>query len=122
MTNTAEKLLDWFHSGSTGASSKCMAYHLTGRDCDGSYPHDSGDFQRCVGLLSAVPELRLRLAEMAKVNQYWAALVPVWDKLECQALAIRDKNIRAIIRPLEDKDRNIVRLGGGASIRFGGKP
>ena len=115
------KLLEWFQSGETGASSKCIAAHLTGKKSDGSYPHDAGDFGRCVGLLNAVPELRVMISTMAQVNAYWAALVVHWEDLEklsgdYKALTAA---IQKIIRPLEDKDKNIVRLNGGVSIRFG---
>ncbi len=64
------KIVDWFASDNTGASSRCMAFHLTGRKSDGSYPHDGGDFARCVALLERVPELRAKIGEMANLNSY----------------------------------------------------
>lgn len=119
VTELDSRVLDWFHQGETGASSKCMAFHLTGRSCDGSYPHDSGDFKRCVGLLTAVPELRSLLPRMAEVNRYWAALVPTWEQIEALPSGERYAAIRQIIRPIEDADRGVLRLGDNATIRFG---
>jgi len=109
------KIVDWLASGNVGSSSKCMAFHLTGREHDGSYPHDSSDFERCVGLLKAVPELREKLHEMATANSYWAVLVKHWDELEAN---LSTERIREIYKPLHDKDKNYIQLKG-ASIRFG---
>lgn len=120
-TSTIGEVLKWALTEKTGASSKCLAAHLTGNECDGSYPHDGGDFGRCVGLLKAAPELRALLPKMAEVNRYWAALVKEWDSIE----ALSDdydkqyKTIQRVIRPIEDKDSGIFRMGEGATIRFG---
>jgi hypothetical protein len=46
------------------------------------YPHDPGDFGRCVGLLDAEPTLRVALPKMAEHGQVWAALVAAWGELE----------------------------------------
>jgi hypothetical protein len=121
MSEFDSKVLDWFQQGAVGASSKCMAFHLTGRDCDGSYPHDAGDFGRCVGLLKTVPELRPRLAKMAEVNRYWAALVSKWDEIEALSgdYQAQSKAVSRAIRPIEENDPGLVRLSGNATIRFG---
>lgn len=115
------KVLEWALTGKTGASSKCMAAHLTGNECDGSYPHDGGDFGRCVALLEAVPELRPMLPKMSEVNRYWAALVPEWAKIEALAgdYDKQYKAIQAAIRPIEDADSGVVRMGKTATLRFG---
>lgn len=120
---TAEKLNAWLLSGDVGASSECIAQHLTGMECNGNYPMDAGDMGRCVGLLKAVPEFRSRLTEMKNVNRYWAALIPRWDDIErchsdykkCTAL------IRELTRPIEKNDPLVIRLNDTCSIRFGGK-
>lgn len=116
------RLLDWFQSGETGASSKCMAAHLTGKESDGNYPHDAGDFGRCIGLLEAVPDLRPKIYKMAKVNTYWASLVVYWEELEKLSgdYEAQTAAIKKIIRPIEAKDKSVIRLGGGVTIRFGG--
>lgn len=110
-------LAGWLSSRKTGASSVCIARHLMGGETDGSYPHDAGDFDRCEGLLDAVPGLRKRLPEMAAVNRYWAALVPRWEEIR----TAQDKTamIRSIVRPLEDAYQKVVRLGDRITLRFG---
>ena len=112
-----EALAKWALGDDTGASSTCIARHLSGLKSDGSYPHDGGDFGRCERLLDAVPELRARLPEMAKVNAYWAALVPRWDDIK--AAQDKYKMIQSIVRPIEDKDSRVLRFGKNATIRFG---
>lgn len=109
----------WALSGRTGASSQAMAAHLLGLKCDGSYPHDGGDFGRCEGLLDAVPSLRGRLGEMASLNAYWAALVPAWEEIRQAPEGDRRSLIRRAIRPVEDKNPRFVRFASGGSMRFG---
>lgn len=116
-----KKLVDWLLSGNTGASSKCMAAHLTGRETDGNYPHDSGDFGRCVGLLEAVPELRERLPKMATCNRYWKAIIAQWAEIEDMPREEQREALQRIIGPIEKEDKNVVRLSPVATIRFGGK-
>lgn len=76
----------WLTSDRTGLSSLWMAKTLAGYWGDPSvryaYPHDPSDFNRCLGLLDACPELRERLPEMADTGPEWAALVANWDELE----------------------------------------
>ena len=100
--------------GSTGASSKCIARHMMGLRTDGAYPRDGSDFGRCEELLDTVPELRLRMPEMAEVNRYWAELVPRWEEIR----ASMDKYtlIQSIVSPVQDADRNHIRIGDGISI------
>ena len=122
VTTTAEQLADWFMNGEVGSSSKCIAKHLSGQKCDEwDYPRDSGDLGRCIKLLNAVPEFRSRISEMATVGKYWAALVPHWRELE--ACVIDHKKCYAMIqkltRPIEDDDKNVIRIGDGCTMRFG---
>ena len=76
----------WLASGSRGISSNTMFTVMTGVDAlrDGyqSHPHDPDDFDRCLKLLHAVPELRLKLPLMARASPAWAALVEHWDEIE----------------------------------------
>jgi hypothetical protein len=48
------------------------------------YPHDPGDFARCVGLLDAEPKLRehLHLMATADCGPQWQALVENWGEIE----------------------------------------
>lgn len=112
-------LANWAIGRNVGASSRCMARHFMGMETDGSYPSDGGDFERCEGLLEAVPGLRDRLPEMAKVNRYWAALVPRWDEIREAETAKRYDLMKSILNPIEDDDPGIIRLGPGATLRFG---
>jgi hypothetical protein len=121
MNSIEARVLTWALTGETGASSKCLAAHLTGNECDGNYPHDGGDFGKCIGLLNAVPELRPLLPKMAEVNRYWAALVPEWNRIEALSgdYEKQYKAIQGVIRPIEDADRSVIRLGDKATMRFG---
>ena len=111
--------LAWALSRTTGASATAIVAHLCGLPCDGSYPSDSGDFGRCERAMQMIPGLRERLPEMASVNRYWAALVPEWERIRSAPEERQYDLIQSIIRPAEAKDTRIVRLGGGASLRFG---
>lgn len=82
-----EKILNWMMTGRVGASSKAMAAHLCGAPCDGSYPHDPDDLNRCLLFLEAVPEARAELHRMATLNKTWAALVGQWDNIEAAFMA-----------------------------------
>ena len=110
-------LATWALGRSTGASATCIARHMMGLDTDGSYPHDGGDFGRCEMLMEMVPGIRERLPEMAEVNTYWSRLVPRWD--EIKASKDQYRLIQSIIRPVEDKDPDLIRLGKGVTMRFG---
>jgi len=82
-----DKILNWLGTGRVGASSKAMALHLCGAPCDGSYPHDPDDLNRCLLFLEAVPEARAELSRMATLNKVWEALVARWDEIEAAFLA-----------------------------------
>lgn len=119
MADTIEtRVLGWMATGRVGASSTCMARHLTGQAHDGFHPRDSADFGRCLGLLDAVPELRSRLSDMAAVSPYWTALVEHWDEIERR---VREEDgadtvMRSLLDPIEDADPAVVRLGNGITI------
>jgi hypothetical protein len=123
MTDT-EKLLAWSLGDDTGSSSKALAREAAGLPMNGrwGYPSDGGDLGRCVRLIEAVPSARAAVDRLAAKNQYWAALAPEWDRLT--ALLKTDKDavypsMKAILDKREAKDPNIVKLGNGASMRFG---
>jgi len=126
---TAREIADranaWIVGRDTGMSSQAMWAVMMGVETDGSSPHprDAADLGRCIRLLEAVPEWRPRLKEMALVNGYWAALVAHWDELEALYAegdwAAVYRRMGQILAPIEAKDRSVVNLGGGASVRFG---
>jgi hypothetical protein len=123
MTQTTQaQLANWFMNGEVGASSKCIAKHLSGQEYrEWDYPRDSSDLGRCIKLLDAVPEFRSRISEMASAGKYWAALVPHWGELEaCQSDHMKcGALINKLTRPIEKDDKNVVRIDDGCSIRFG---
>ena len=118
MTNEEYRAVaEWaMKGGSLGLSSRSIAMHMMGMTSPGDYPHDGDDFGRCEGLLDMVPSFRARLNEMASVNAYWAALVLRWEEIRRSP----DKYalIQSIVRPVEDKDGSVVRLGKGVTLRF----
>ena len=81
-----DKVLNWIGMGRVGASSKAMALHLCGYPCDGSFPYDTDDLNRCLLFLEAVPEARALLPNMATLNKTWASLVKNWDEIEASFL------------------------------------
>lgn len=129
MTETVEKrAAQWIVGDDTGMSSKAIWAVMMGATPDRhAYPSDGSDLGRCVRLLALIPEWKPRLQEMSGLSDYWAALVPEWDRLA----DILDKELsggakgstynamKAILHPVQDKDRNVVVLGEGVTMRFG---
>jgi len=118
-----DKVLNWMMTGRVGASSKAMATHLCGAQCDGSYPHDPDDLNRCLLFLEAVPEARAELPRMATVNKTWAALVQRWDEIEAAFLAEAGRdwckersapNTYLLMRAVIDTANNSSSLGAKA--------
>ncbi len=122
-----EKALAWIVGGDTGASSKALWAVMMGQKSDKSFPHDPSDLGRCLRLLDKVPEWKPRMNEMAVVSPYWSALVENWTELEklwtdeaASGKAPKTyARMRAILDPLEKADRNVFKMGNGATIRFG---
>lgn len=77
-----ELLLNWFATGRVGASSRAMACAVIGLKHDRSHPSDPSDFNRCLLLLEAVPEIRMHMAKIANISDTWAKLVARWDEVE----------------------------------------
>ncbi len=118
-----KKIAEWALTGETGSSSEFMAAYLAGFNPSHrgfSHPSDGGDFNRCVGLLKAVPELREHLPKIAAVNPYWKSLVKHWDEIESAPDELKYKIIKNILNPIRERDTNTVSLGEGVSISFGG--
>jgi hypothetical protein len=78
------KVMKWqYNSGDTGLSSECMAATLCGiRAGKKMTPADPSDFNRCLKLLIAVPELRERIWKMKGVSKQWETLVNNWHHVE----------------------------------------
>ncbi|MDZ4341323.1 MAG: hypothetical protein U1E51_02665 [Candidatus Binatia bacterium] len=77
-----DKILKWFGQGQVGASSRAMALAAVGMPNDGSHPYDPDDFNRCLLLLEAVPEIRQHMDRVAAINKTWAKLVDRWGEVE----------------------------------------
>lgn len=98
----ALKAMAWMADGQTGVSSQAIAFKMCGiplRDFN-TAPRDAGDFSRCHKLLERYPEWRLRLNEMTALGRDWAALVPVWNKLEEMLLSGKTEQLFQIIQTL----------------------
>lgn len=77
-----DKILNWIGTGEVGASSTAMALAAVGAKNDGRYPFDPDDFNRCLLLLEAVPEIRQNMDKVAAINAFWSRLIEHWDELE----------------------------------------
>lgn len=75
--------LIWLLTGEVGASSQCIlrtwlqlpneAWH---------YPCDPDDFNRCLKLLSCLPEAKDAFATLSEQHAVWRALIENWDEIE----------------------------------------
>lgn len=81
---------EWLKSDETGTSSEYLLHaikdHWNKRHVKFGYPHDPGDFGRCVGLLDAEPSFRPRICRVMTDHEQhgaeWAAIASNWDELE----------------------------------------
>lgn len=79
------KVVHWLFTGRVGLSSKAMACVALGVETFpvlDDHPHDSGDFERCLALLDAAPEVRDSFHEIAKLSATWAWFIANWSELE----------------------------------------
>lgn len=96
----------WFESDETGLSSKYLANALSGYAApDRPFPHDAGDFGRCVKLVDAVPEFRhlLHLLHEAKHGPVWNAIGARWAELESLYHAGKFADLTAELKALAAK-------------------
>lgn len=77
-----DKVLAWMGSGRVGESSKAMALAVVGAPNNGSHPSDPADFNRCLLLLEAVPDIRKHMGKVSEINETWRKIVSRWDELE----------------------------------------
>lgn len=111
-------LSEWLRSDETGLSSRYMARVFSPASVPGergehggiNYPHDPDDFNRCVGLLNAVPAFREKIHLLENGHgPVWAALVPIWSELESLLEKEKPKGVakklyarmRSVIEPAE---------------------
>lgn len=132
MTPEQQRVIEWLANGRTGASSKTIAFWLGFgvRTRDASHPHDPDDLDRCLQLLTFVPEMRPHLHKMAELSPYWAALIPLWEEVESCHLGevglMWSKGhkapktyalMAAIFAPVEREDSSIVARFGNSTLR-----
>lgn len=79
------RLVEWFASGDTGASSKAIAFWLSAGIRNEVWgaptPADPSDLGRCLRLLDRIPEWKLRMPEMAGAGGLWPTFVKRWDEM-----------------------------------------
>lgn len=77
-----DKILKWLSYGETGASSRAMAFASIDIVASTSHPCDPSDFNRCLLLIEAVPEIKENMYKVAKISDTWQKLVDRWDEVE----------------------------------------
>ena len=77
-----DKVLAWFGTGRTGASSEAMALAVCGVPGDDAHPYDPDDFNRCLLFLGAVPEARNHMDRIAALSPTWRRIVSQWGEIE----------------------------------------
>ena len=116
-TSVAARIEKLRSIGKMGASACAIASHLGGYGPPSNdHPRDAADFERCELLLMTVPEFEAQFSRMAKVSQYWAALVPRWIDLRATVRTARTDAMKAILDPIIDTDPNAIRLGPDAIV------
>ena len=101
----------WLRDGDRGTSSDAIVTKLTGLNLCKPWemysPSDPSDFERCLKLLIAVPELIPQMHEMIDVSPQWKQIITHWDELtqlyyeecktgSCQKLYDRMKAIQRL--------------------------
>ena len=79
--NLSDKILMWLAEGETGQSSVAMAFAAIDKPCKTDYPHDPGDFYRCLKLVEQVPEIKDQFHKVAEINSFWRKIIENWDTL-----------------------------------------
>lgn len=94
----------WFANGGSGISAKSLALTLLfqNKSFNHGIPSDSDDFERCLKLIKAVPELQKRLPEMITLTEGqkywfeseidWGFFVLNWEKLE--KMSPEERNVK----------------------------
>lgn len=77
-----KRVTDWLLTMNTGMSSKAMLNCALGRPSTRDWPHDPADFNRCLLLLAAVPEVRGSFADIRLLGPQWERLIDHWDQVE----------------------------------------
>lgn len=83
---TQHQVIEWLASGSAGEAAKVIALWLAFgiKHRAAPTPLDPAEFETCLQLLQAVPELRPCLKRMAKLSAAWKVMVCEWDAIEAK--------------------------------------
>lgn len=76
-----DKILNWYVNGETGASSKVLASVALGQVSEKHHPLDPADFNRCLKLVRAVPEIKNYFDQISKLSPQWKSVIDNWDKI-----------------------------------------
>jgi hypothetical protein len=81
---TQHRVIQWMRTRPSAEAAVVMACWLAFgiRHGAGETPQDPADFESCLLLLGAVPELRSYLRRMAKLSPAWKVLVQQWPDIE----------------------------------------
>ena len=78
-----ERLQDWDENGESGASSRYLAYCLSGLEwlrTDPAYPHDYDDLRRVILLVDRVPEFQTKMDRMVG-EKGWEKIAAQWEEI-----------------------------------------
>jgi hypothetical protein len=83
-SHRALDMIQWMRTRPSAEAAVVMACWLAFgiRHGAGETPQDPADFESCLLLLGAVPELRGYLRRMAKLSPAWKVLVQRWPDIE----------------------------------------
>lgn len=128
-----DRALVWLNGKGTGVSSKTICKFFLGEQPDYSYisyPHDTGDLQRCFSLLDKVPELWPHLEQLEVLGDLegavFAAIVPHFQQWHAD-LSLNDagenakriySEMKAIIEPIEKASGRVANIGPNASMKI----
>lgn len=93
----------WLKSDDVGMSSKYLASVLSGEfEAEYAHPLDVADFNRCVLLLKAAPNLKDRMRFIRDKSDIWNQFVDSWSELEAHLesgnLEAASLSIKTILR------------------------
>lgn len=82
--NMSVKIIKWlFEDEGVGASSKAMAAAVLDQKTRYNWtPSDPSDFNRCLLLIEAVPEIKDHMSKIAAISASWSQMISNWDEVE----------------------------------------
>ncbi len=81
-----DQILEWSINGNVGVSSQAMAAAVLGIQTNSSFgnaiPSDPSDFNRCLLLIQAAPDIKKYMYRVACISSSWAKIVNHWVIIE----------------------------------------